>query len=114
MTNPKSELLTAIRSIHIFIQTLNFALGPSVTGRTQYKIGRFRIKIIGFKIAHISTTNYNKELIFGQRTLFMMLFQKNLSHPIVLKIHLSVTSHFSTLFGSVSTAEPSCATIHSL
>ena len=96
---PKNGLLTAIcgqdmgtfRSNHLHTKPSNFLLGFSV--RTQSKIRRFCMEIIGLESAHICATNCNKELIFGQWRVFMMLFPKILSHPIISQIHLFVTSH---------------------
>ena len=89
----------------ISIQTLLILLWILQFNRTQWKIRRFRMKIIGLKIAHILAMNCNKELIFGQSTIFMMLFPKALSQPIISQIHLFVTSHFSTLFANMSCNE---------
>ena len=53
--------------------------------------------IIGLGIAHISATNCNRELMFGQWTFSLMLFPKISSHLIISQIQLLVMSHYSTL-----------------
>ena len=48
--------------------------------------------------AFLSATNCNKELIFGKWTFLGLLFPNISSHPMISQIHLSVTSHFTTLY----------------
>ena len=84
------------RSNHLHTKPSNFSLGHLV--RTQCKIRRFCMEIIGPKNAHISAANCSKQLIFGEWAFFIMLFPNMQSHCIISQIHLFVTSHFTTLF----------------
>ena len=78
-----------------FSKIKSCSVGPSVWDPIQnYKVS---VDITRFKSAHISDTNGRKELIFGEWTLFMMLFPNILSHSIFLQIHPFVTSHLTTL-----------------
>ena len=70
-------------------------LGPIIA--IQKLLKRFSMKIIGLKSAHISATNCNKELYFGEWTLFKKFFPSILSYPIISQIHVFVVSHFTTL-----------------
>ena len=86
------------RSNHLHTKPSNFSLGHLV--RTQCKIRRFCMEIIGPKNAHISAANCSKQLIFGEWAFFIMLFPNMQSHCIISQIHLFVTSHFTTLLAN--------------